>query len=217
MDHYKYDDTSKVWRYSHSTPGLFPSAFHSMKPSFNRTKRGLGAIFSVLFLSVFMLAAVTQIDLTTQVKNLLPKTNGGTGISSTAIFPASGTVMITTTGVTASQLPNPSASTLGGVESGDCTGTGHVLAITTSGVITCSADAGGGNSAIREIPSGTINGANTSFVLTHTPSPVGGESCYLNGNGQQSGAGNDYTISGATITYLAAPPTGEKLWCSYTW
>ena len=40
-------------------------------------------------------------------------------------------------------LPAPTASTLGGVESIDCTGTGHILKINTSGVPSCSADAGG--------------------------------------------------------------------------
>jgi hypothetical protein len=45
--------------------------------------------------------------------------------------------------VAAAQLPSPSASTLGGVQSVDCTGTGHVVAISTSGVPSCTADAGG--------------------------------------------------------------------------
>jgi hypothetical protein len=44
----------------------------------------------------------------------------------------------------AARLPNPSASTLGGVESKDCTGTGHVLSINTDGTVTCSADSAGG-------------------------------------------------------------------------
>lgn len=89
--------------------------------------------------ALLMTAAVTQINLATQVTGLLPGTNGGTGVSSTATYPASGTIMITTTGVTASQLPNPTASTLGGVESLDCTGSGHIVKISTSGVPTCAA------------------------------------------------------------------------------
>ena len=47
--------------------------------------------------------------------------------------------------VVAAQLPNPGASSLGGVESVDCTGTGHILKISTAGVPSCSADAGGGS------------------------------------------------------------------------
>ena len=45
--------------------------------------------------------------------------------------------------VTSADLPNPGASSLGGVRSIDCTGTGHILAISTSGVPSCTADAGG--------------------------------------------------------------------------
>jgi hypothetical protein len=68
----------------------------------------------------------------------------------------------------------------------------------------------------REAPSGAINGVNTTFTLVRAPT-VGSEEVYLNGVPQESGAGNDYTISGATITYLTAPVTGDKLRVSYRW
>lgn len=48
-----------------------------------------------LSLCVLLMGAVTVINLATQVTGLLAKTNGGTGISSTATFPSSGTVTIT--------------------------------------------------------------------------------------------------------------------------
>ena len=66
----------------------------------------------------------------------------------------------------------------------------------------------------KEVPSGSINGANTSFVLANTPT-AGTEHVYLNGILQESGAGNDYTISTATITMLTAPLSGEKLRVTY--
>jgi hypothetical protein len=66
----------------------------------------------------------------------------------------------------------------------------------------------------KEIPSGSINGSNTTFTLADTP-VAGSEHVYLNGVLQESGSGNDYTISGATITMLTAPLTGEKLRVSY--
>ena len=66
----------------------------------------------------------------------------------------------------------------------------------------------------KEIPSGSINGANVTFTLANTPI-AGSEHIYLNGVLQESGSGNDYTITGATITYLSAPLTGEKLRASY--
>lgn len=66
----------------------------------------------------------------------------------------------------------------------------------------------------KEIPSGAINSSNVTFTLANTP-VAGSEHVYLNGVLQESGSGNDFTISGAVITYLSAPLTGEKLRVSY--
>lgn len=66
----------------------------------------------------------------------------------------------------------------------------------------------------KEVPSGSINGSNTAYTLANTP-VVGSEHVYLNGQLQASGAGNDYTISGTSITYLTAPETGDVLVVSY--
>src|SRR5579863_4389174 len=163
------------------------------------------ALVIVLGACIGMLAAVTQISLTTQVTGVLPTANGGTNVNSTATFPSSGTVMITTTAVTNAQMPVPTASALGGVEALDCTGSGHIVKISTTGVPTCAAD--GGANLTQGAPTGSINGSNTSFTLSPTPAVAGNVNCFLNGIQQQQGAGNDYTISGATITYLTAPPT----------
>jgi hypothetical protein len=70
------------------------------------------------------------------------------------------------------------------------------------------------NIVIRETPTGAINGINTTFTLANTPI-AGSEQVYLNGILQEPGAGNDYTIAGATITYLTAPPTNDRLRVSY--
>ena len=66
----------------------------------------------------------------------------------------------------------------------------------------------------KEIPSGAINGVNATYTLSNTPT-ANSEHIYLNGQLQESGTGNDYTISGAIITYLTAPLTGEKLRVTY--
>jgi len=66
----------------------------------------------------------------------------------------------------------------------------------------------------KEIPSGAINGSNTTYTLANTP-VLGSEHLYLNGVLQESGSGNDYTISGATITMLTAMLSGEKIRVSY--
>jgi hypothetical protein len=66
----------------------------------------------------------------------------------------------------------------------------------------------------RETPGGLVNGANTTYTLANTPI-AGTEQVYLNGILQEPGAGNDYTISGLTITYLTAPASGDRLRVSY--
>jgi hypothetical protein len=70
-----------------------------------------------------------------------------------------------------------------------------------------------------EVPTGTINGVNTSFTLAHTPSACNGGltslHLYMDGVLLQSGAGNDYTLSAATITMLNIPQTGDKLVANY--
>ena len=66
----------------------------------------------------------------------------------------------------------------------------------------------------KEIPSGAINGSNTAYTLANTP-VAGSEHIYLNGVFQESGAGNDYTISGTAITFTTAPLSAEKIRVSY--
>lgn len=67
---------------------------------------------------------------------------------------------------------------------------------------------------VRETPTGTINGANTTFTLANTPI-ANTEQIFLNGLLLEPGAGNDYTISGATITMLQVPNTGDRLKACY--
>jgi hypothetical protein len=60
----------------------------------------------------------------------------------------------------------------------------------------------------------TPNGVTTAFALAFTPS---GDNLmvFLNGLMLEPGAGNDYTLSGATVTMLAAPATGDRLRATY--
>jgi hypothetical protein len=89
-----------------------------------------------------------------------------------------------------------------------------VTLLSASSFLTAIGGIGTGNLATRETPGGTINGATVNFTLAHTPT-AGTESVYLNGILQDAGAGNDYTISGGTITMLTAPVSGDKLRVSY--
>ncbi len=65
-----------------------------------------------------------------------------------------------------------------------------------------------------ETPSGTVNGSNVTFTLANSPI-AGSQEVYLNGILLESGAGNDYTISGVTISMLVTPQTGDKLRATY--
>ncbi len=66
----------------------------------------------------------------------------------------------------------------------------------------------------NETPSGLINGANKAFTIADAPSPAGSLRVYLNGV-YQSPAGEDYTLSNVTITFVEAPPAGYVLLAFY--
>lgn len=73
---------------------------------------------------------------------------------------------------------------------------------------------GNGTFVPLETPAGTVNGTNTDFTLANAPTGST-QHVYLNGQVLDLGAGNDYTISGVTITFNVAPPTGDKIRVSY--
>lgn len=66
------------------------------------------------------------------------------------------------------------------------------------------------NFAIGEVPSGS----GTSFTLAHTPL-TGTVALYRGGSRQQGGMGNDYTISGSSITFAVTVSAGEILLADY--
>jgi hypothetical protein len=89
-------------------------------------------------------------------------------------------------------------------------GTGTVLLIPD--IIGISTTAINFNNA--ETPTGSINGSNTSFTLANTPS-AGSLQLYKNGQLQIAGGSADYTLATNTITYNAAPITGDTLIAYY--
>lgn len=66
----------------------------------------------------------------------------------------------------------------------------------------------------NEVPSGAINGSNVTYTLANTP-VAGSVHLYINGVRAKVGSGNDYTISGDTITMEYALATGETLLADY--
>lgn len=68
--------------------------------------------------------------------------------------------------------------------------------------------------SLNETPAGAINGINTIFTLAYTP--IGGQiMLYLNGQCMTPGAGEDYTLSGLTITMTAPLIPGDKIRANY--
>lgn|SRR3990167_9590506 len=65
-------------------------------------------------------------------------------------------------------------------------------------------------------PSGLINDSNTSFTLSSAPNPAASLELRLNGVVLRSGASNDFTLSGVTITMNVAPASGDTLTATYT-
>lgn len=94
--------------------------------------------------------------------------------------------------------PTPTASTLGGVNSKDCSGTAHVQKVNTDGSITSSADAGGG---------GTI--ASTTNLLK-------GDG---NGNAVAATAGTDYMTPSTAVRASQLPSSvsnaGQAWWSRF--
>jgi hypothetical protein len=81
----------------------------------------------------------------------------------------------------------------------------------------CGAGGGGVLPAFadHEVPSGLVNGTNTVFTLTLAPQPAASLALYRNGLLQR--ANSDFTLSGATITFLSGstPQAGDLLTASY--
>lgn len=67
----------------------------------------------------------------------------------------------------------------------------------------------------NEAVGGTVNSSNTTFTIANTPLS-NSVMLFNNGTLQQLGSGDDFTISGTTITMLYAPVTGDKLIAWYS-
>jgi hypothetical protein len=102
------------------------------------------------------------------------------------------------------------AITISTTVTGILKGNGTAISAATAGVDYMAA----ANFVVRDPCAGTINGVNVTFTLANTPVATT-EMVFLNGLLLEPGAGNDYTISGAVITMLAAPIVGDRLRASY--
>jgi hypothetical protein len=136
--------------------------------------------------------------------NYAPPPGGGGTVTSVSVVSANG---FAGTVATATSTPAITVST---TVTGVLKGNGTAISAAVAGTDFMAPS----DFVVREVPAGSINSVNTTFTLANTPL-ANTEQVFLNGVLQQSGAGNDYTISAATITYLAAPQTGDRILVSY--
>lgn len=137
-------------------------------------------------------------------------TSLGTGVDTAlgiSVNTGSGLAVLSSGVLAAAQVP--------AYTGGDVTSAGGSLTLTvnnTSG----SGFVKYGDFIFNETPSGTVNGSNATFTLANAPASSGVdlELC-LNGVCLEPGSGNDFTISGTTITMLLVPQTGDKLRAYY--
>jgi len=208
-------------------------------------KRNRLALFVVvMILGYASIAAVTQIDLTTQVKGILAFAHGGTGVSSLAagVARSDGSVLstaelsgdATTSASNAVTVVAVNGTTVAVNDAAD-----QVIVTTASAVgewkTITGTEAGGlaitynatthawgtiavvaGTLVDNETPTGTINGTNETFTVTTAPSPAASLHLYKNGQLMISG-GADYTLTTNSIAYAvgAIPITGDVHRASY--
>lgn len=94
-------------------------------------------------------------------------------------------------------------------------GSNQMVAATGANVVAPSSGHGFANRATPGSGiTGTVNGSTTNFTLANTP-VTGTEMVFQNGLLLMAGAGLDYTMSGAVITFGTPPPSGDTISCSY--
>ena len=201
-------------------------------------------VLLIVCVAVPLMGAVTQIDLTTQVKGILPIGTGGTGQSSfgAGILRSSGSALssaelsgdattsasnvVTVAKVNGTSVPSNSAADQVIVTTDSAVGAWKTITGTEAGGLAVTYNATthafgtiavlSGTLVDNETPTGTINGTNDEFTLATAPSPAASLMLYKNGQLMIAG-GADYTLVTLTVTYAAGaiPITGDVHRASY--
>ena len=122
---------------------------------------------------------------------------------------SAGTVSTNTTSFTAGRIPLATVVAAGGVITAINDKRAWLLIDADSTGLTNS------NIVDNETPSGDLDGVDVTYTLAFAPSPTDSLHLYLNGIRQKSGAGNDYTLSGSTITFAVAPVSTDVILADY--
>jgi len=143
--------------------------------------------------------------------------NGGIVVNAhnIALTLADSTLSISSSGLSLAALPSGDILVGNGSNVATAVTMSGAVTIDNTGLTTISSSYPTYSSFVtREVPTGSINNSNVTYTLANTPK-LGSECVYLNGLLQNVGAGNDYTISGAVITFNQAPETGSDLLVNY--
>lgn len=191
------------------------------------------------------IAAVTQIDLTTQAKGILAFANGGVGWSSVSaglVRYTSGTALtsaelsgdattsasnaVTVVKVNGTSVPTNAAADTVLLTTASATGSWGAVPTCSSGsqalTYNTTTHAFGcvgilsGTFADNETPTGTPNGTLDTFTLAYSPSPALSLQLYKNGQLMIAG-GADFTLTTNSCVFVAGaiPKTGDVLKASY--
>ena len=117
-------------------------------------------------------------------------------------------------------LPNPTAADNVGNYDFFAYCASYLVQVTISSTSTYSynttpAGCGSGNvyyAAVGEVPSGSVNGTNRSFVLSATPAA---NTLLIQLNGQVLTNGIGYIQSGTVVTFTSAPQVGDNVFANY--
>lgn len=124
--------------------------------------------------------------------------------------------MAENTGSRATQLKSADRQGNAGVVQmfgGGATTTGNPGVYDANGNIISGSWPGGSGTSADEVPSGTQNGANVTFTISHTP--LAGTLLVLR-NGLPQDA-NWISVSGTTITFVAPPRAADQLRAKYSY
>jgi len=114
---------------------------------------------------------------------------------------------VVSNGTTWDKIDNSEATETAATTSFDGTASGLVATTVQAAIEEVKAKTSGA-SYVRETPTGTVDGVNADFALSQAAF-AGTVQVYLNGLLQEPT--DDYTLSGQTVTMLAAPLAGDKV------
>lgn len=148
------------------------------------------------------------------VTGTLPIANGGTNsstaLNSNRIMVSSGGAIVEAAALTDGQIligstgNAPAAATLTAGSGISITNGAGTITIAQTSTFTF---------VDGEVPSGDLDGVDTTYTLVNAPSPATSLKVYVNGIRQK--LTEDYTLSGSTITFVVPPESGDLLLADY--